>query len=157
MLPSLLDTRDEEPSLSRNRHSLLAGARDVAPILLGIVPFGLVAGASVIDAGFRPIEAVGMSLLVNAGASQIAAVSLFHEGAPLFVVIMTALVVNARMFIYSTSIAPVLGEAPARLRPLLGHMLIDQNYASTMTRGRFREDVDIVPYYVGAWIALAGT
>ncbi|HEY3317109.1 MAG TPA: AzlC family ABC transporter permease [Coriobacteriia bacterium] len=142
--------------MSRTRHSLGAGARDIAPILLGIVPFGLVAGSAVIAAGFRLPEAVGMSLLVNAGASQIAATSLYAEHAPLFVVIATALIVNARMFIYSTSIAPVLGDASWRLRPLLGHMLVDQNYASTMTRGRFREDVDVIPYYIGAWLALAG-
>jgi 4-azaleucine resistance transporter AzlC len=135
---------------------MIAGARDVAPILLGIVPFGLVAGAAVIHAGFGLAEAVGMSLFVNAGASQIVATTLFGEGAPLLVVIGTALVVNARMFIYSTSIAPVLASASPRLRPVLGHMLVDQNYATTMTRGRFREDVDIVPYYMGCWIALAG-
>lgn len=120
------------------------------------MPFGLVAGTAVIQAGFRPIEAVGMSLLVNAGASQIAATTLYGEHAPLFVVLATALIVNARMFIYSTSIAPVLGEGTSwRLRPLLGHMLVDQNYATTMAVGRFREDVDVVPYYVGAWLALA--
>jgi len=141
--------------MSRTKHSMLAGARDIAPILLGIVPFGLVAGASVIDAGFGLLEAIGMSLFVNAGASQIAATTLFSEGAPLAVVLGTALIVNARMFIYSTSIAPVLGGASARLRPLLGHMLVDQNYASTMTRGRFREDVDVIAYYVGAWLGLA--
>lgn len=141
--------------MPRRKHSLIAGARDVAPILLGIVPFGLVAGAAVIHAGFGLAEAVGMSLLVNAGASQIVATTLFGEGAPLLVVIGTALVVNARMFIYSTSIAPVLSDASWRLRPLLGHMLVDQNYATTMTRGRFRDDVDIVPYYMGCWLALA--
>jgi 4-azaleucine resistance transporter AzlC len=134
---------------------MIAGARDVAPILLGIVPFGLVAGAAVIQAGFGLAEAVGMSLLVNAGASQIVATTLFREGAPLLVVIGTALVVNARMFIYSTSLAPVLADASPRLRPVLGHMLVDQNYATTMTRGRSRDDVDIVPYYMGSWIALA--
>ena len=96
-----------------------------------------------------------MSVFVNAGASQIVATTLFGSGAPLWVALGTALVVNARMFIYSTSIAPVLSEAPGWLRPLLGHMLVDQNYASTMTRGRFRDDVDVIPYYVGAWLALA--
>lgn len=142
--------------MSRRKQSLIAGARDVAPILLGIVPFGLVAGTAVIHAGFGLAEAVGMSLLVNAGASQIVATTLFGEGAPLLVVIGTALVVNARMFIYSTSIAPVLSDASWRLRPLLGHMLVDQNYATTMTRGRFRDDVDVVSYYMGCWLALAG-
>ena len=53
------------------------------------------------------------------------------------------------MFIYSTSIAPVLVRRLSRLRPLLGHMLVDQNYATTMTRGRFRDDVDVIPYYIG--------
>jgi len=141
--------------VTRQRYSMKAGATDVAPILLGIVPFGLVAGASVIEAGFGVREAIGMSLLVNAGASQIVATSLFQEGAPLAVVIGTALVVNARMFIYSTSIAPVLSDASPRLRPLLGHMLVDQNYATTMTVGRFRSDVDVIPYYIGCWLALA--
>lgn len=134
---------------------MLAGAKDVAPILLGIVPFGLVAGAAVIDAGFGLAEAVGMSLLVNAGASQIAATTLRAEGAPFWVALGTALVINARMFIYSVSIAPVLEGASARLRPLLGHMLVDQNYAMTITRGRERDDVDVIPYYMGSWFALA--
>jgi predicted branched-subunit amino acid permease len=120
------------------------------------VPFGLVAGAAVISAGMGVGEAVGMSLLVNAGASQIVATTLFSDGAPLWVALMTALIVNARMFIYSTSISPVLSAASGRLRPLLGHMLVDQNYVSTMTKGRFREDVDVIAYYVGAWLALAG-
>jgi len=141
--------------MPRWKQSMVIGARDVAPILLGIVPFGLVAGAAVIHAGMGLAEAIGMSLLVNAGASQIVATTLFGERAPLAVVIGTALVVNARMFIYSTSIAPVLSGASWRLRPLLGHMLVDQNYATTMTRGRFRDGVNVVPYYVGCWLALA--
>jgi len=134
---------------------MLAGAKEIAPILVGIVPFGLVAGAAVIQAGFGLPEAIGMSLFVNAGASQIVATTLFGSGAPLWLALATALIVNVRMFIYSTSLAPVLSDAPGWLRPILGHMLVDQNYASTMTKGRFRTDVDVIPYYVGAWLALA--
>lgn len=142
--------------MPRTKHSILAGMKDISPILVGIVPFGLVAGAAVIHDGFGMIEALGMSLLVNAGASQVVATTLFGDGAPLWIALATALIVNARMFIYSTSIAPVLSGASARLRPLLGHMLVDQNYAATMTRGRFREDVDVIWYYIGSWLALAG-
>lgn len=142
--------------MSRRTHSMRIGVKDVAPILIGIVPFGLVFGASAIQAGFGVAEAIGMSVFVNAGASQIVATTLFGSGAPLWLALATALIVNVRMFIYSTSLAPVLSEAPGWLRPILGHMLVDQNYATTMTRGRFRDDVDVIPYYVGAWIALAG-
>lgn len=142
--------------MSRTSHSLAVGVSDIAPILIGIVPFGLVQGAAVVNAGLGIGDAVGMSLLVNAGASQLVATTLLDDSAPLWIALGTALIVNARMFIYSTSIAPVLSSASPALRPLLGHMLVDQNYVSTMTKGRFRDDVDIVTYYMGAWLALAG-
>ena len=134
---------------------MLAGARAVAPIIIGIIPFGLVAGAAVTAAGFGLAEVIGMSLLVNAGASQIAATALFAEDAPLLVTLGTALVINARLFIYSTSIAPVIVPAAGVWRVLLGHPLVDQSYAATMTTGRFRDDINIVPYYVGSWLILA--
>ncbi|NTU71451.1 MAG: AzlC family ABC transporter permease [Coriobacteriia bacterium] len=133
---------------------MIAGARGVLPILVGVIPFGLVAGAAVIQAGLGMAEAIGMSVFVFAGASQIAATTLFGGGAPLWVALGTALVINARMFIYSTSIAPLLSEAPGWLRPILGYMLVDQNYASTMTEGRYREDVSVIWYYFGGGAAL---
>ncbi len=141
--------------MTRTTHSMLAGCRAVAPIIIGIVPFGLVAGAAVTAAGFGLAEAIGMSLLVNAGASQIAATALFAEGAPLLVTVGTALVINARMFIYGTSIAPVLVPEAGRWLGVLGHPLVDQSYAVTMTEGRYRDDVSVVPYYVGSWLVLA--
>lgn len=145
-----------EVDVNRTTRSMLAGAKDVSPIILGIIPFGLVAGAAVVEAGFGLLEAVGMSLFVNAGASQIAATALFNEGAPIWVAIGTALVINARMLIYSASLAPVLApRATRRGKIMLGHPLVDQAYAVTMTQGRFRDDIDVVPYYVGSWAILA--
>lgn len=143
----------EEPLLSQRTRSITAGVRDVAPILIGVVPFGLVAGALVTAAHLGLAEAVGMSVVVFAGASQIVAVSLYAAGS-WSVALLTALIVNSRMFVYSTSIAPVLGNAPDWLRPILGYVLVDQNYAATMTQGRHRADVDVVWYYLGAGFAL---
>lgn len=137
--------------------SMRAGARTVSPIIFGIIPFGLVAGASVISAGLGVTEAIAMSLLVNAGAAQIAATALFTEDAPLLVAVGTALVINARLFIYSTSIAPVIVPHAGRWRWLLGHPLVDQSYAVTMLHGRYRDDIRVVPYYVGSWLVLAIT
>jgi 4-azaleucine resistance transporter AzlC len=134
---------------------LRAGARATAPIIVGVIPWGLVCGAAVVEAGGGVSEALGMSLLVNAGAAQLAASTLFGENAPLWVALLTALIVNARMFIYSTSIAPVIMPEAGRFRSLLGHPLIDQSYAAVMTDGRYREGVAIVPYYVAAWGILA--
>lgn len=49
------------------------GVRDVAPLLLGIAPFGLVAGVAAMNAGLTLEQAVGMSIIVFAGAAQLAA------------------------------------------------------------------------------------
>jgi 4-azaleucine resistance transporter AzlC len=133
---------------------LIVGAKGVAPILIGVIPFGLVAGAAVRQIGFGLAEAMGMSIIVFAGASQIAATTIFGSGAPLWVALLTALVINARMFIYSVSIAPHFSEATAKQRPFLGYLLVDQNYTSTMMDGRHREDVDVIWYYVGGGGAL---
>jgi 4-azaleucine resistance transporter AzlC len=132
-----------------------AGAKATAPIIVGVIPFGLVCGAAVVDAGMGVPEAIGMSLLVNAGASQLAATTIFSENAPLWVAIGTALIINARMFIYSTSLAPILVPSAGRTLPVLGHGLIDQSYAAVMTDGRYRDDIAIVPYYFAAWAMLA--
>lgn len=134
--------------MSDRKHSMLAGMKDVAPTLAGVVPFGMVAGAAVVQAGLGTAEAMGMSLFVHAGASAIIATALFREGAPVVIALLTALVVNTRMLIYSASLAPKLSKASPRSRPLLGHLLTDQSYVLTMTRGD-RPGIDPLFYYIG--------
>ena len=145
------------PRGSRTQHSFMAGVKDMLPILVGVVPFGLVAGAAVIHAGQGLAEAIGMSVIVFAGASQIIATTLFGDHAPLWVALVTALIVNSRMFIYSTSIAP-LSRRRARVAAAVPRLHARRSeLRAVMTQGRFRDDIDVVPYYVGAWAALAST
>jgi len=106
-----------------------AGVRDVSPLLLGIVPFGLVAGIAAVNAGLGLAEAVGMSVIVFAGASQLAAIELIGSNAPLAVVVGTAVVINVRMVMYSASIAPHFADYGRRLRAGLAYVLTDQAYA----------------------------
>ena len=49
----------------------LKGIFDVSPLMIPVVPFGLIFGVLSIDIGFSPIETMGMSLIVFGGASQI--------------------------------------------------------------------------------------
>lgn len=48
------------------------GLGDVAPLLPGIVPLGLVAGIAAADAGLRLVDAIAMSVVVFAGPSHLA-------------------------------------------------------------------------------------
>ena len=62
-----------------------------------------------------------MSVLVIAGASQFTALQLLGEHAPLVIVIVTSLAVNLRFAMYSASLAPHIGAAPAWLRALAAY------------------------------------
>ncbi len=59
----------------------LKGIFDVCPLMIPVVPFGLIFGVLSIDIGFSPIETMGMSLIVFGGASQIVLLQLFSGGA----------------------------------------------------------------------------
>ena len=110
------------------------GLRDVAPILLGVAPFALVAGATAVDAGLSPLQAVGLSVVVFAGASQLAAIELLGTNAELLVVLATGVVINLRMLMYSASIAPHFRPFRARLKAVCAYILTDQAYALSVAR-----------------------
>jgi 4-azaleucine resistance transporter AzlC len=133
---------------------LLAGVRDVSPLILGIAPFALVAGIAAVDAGLGLAEAVGMSVIVFAGASQLAALDLLGENAPLAVVVGTAVVINLRMLMYSASIAPHFADYDRRLRAGLAYLLTDQAYALSVAEFDENPDRSRWRYYLGAAASL---
>ncbi|QLG61372.1 AzlC family ABC transporter permease [Halorarum salinum] len=142
---------------------LRAGVRDTLPLLLGIVPFALVAGVAGVEAGLTPLQTVGMSMVVFAGASQLAAIDLLGRDAALGVVVLTAVVINLRMMMYSASIAPHFRALSARVRAGCAYLLTDQAYALAVARYTREDEVTRPPYYylgVGATLWLvwqAGT
>lgn len=128
--------------------------RDVSPLMLGVAPFGIVAGISAVDAGLSLGQAVGMSVIVFAGASQLAALELLNGNAPLAVVVLTAVVINLRLLMYSASIAPYFQPFSSRLKAGLAYVLTDQAYALAVSRYRTAEETDRVGYYLGAALTL---
>jgi len=137
-----------------NRADFRRGVRDVAPLLLGVAPFGLVAGIAAANAGLDLTQAVGMSVIVFAGASQLAALDLIGRDAPLSVVVLTAVVINLRMLMYSASIAPHFRTFAGRVKAGLAYLLTDQAYALSIASYRAEESVDRVAYYLGVAVTL---
>jgi predicted branched-subunit amino acid permease len=125
--------------MSRRPASLLAGVRASVPLLLGLVPFGLVAGVAAVDAGLTPFQAVGLSVVVFAGAAQLAVVDLLGRDASLAVVVLTATIINLRMSMYSASIAPHFAAFRRRWRVLCAYLLTDMSYALAIARFTERE------------------
>lgn len=134
--------------MSSFREPFQSGVRAVAPVMVGVIPFGLVAGAAAVDAGLSGVQAVGLSVVVFAGASQLAAIELLGSNANAAVVVATMLIINLRMTMYSASIAPFLADIRGAQKAIAAYLLTDQAYALAITR--FTESaVDRVPFYLG--------
>jgi predicted branched-subunit amino acid permease len=143
------------------------GCRDAATVVLAYAPFGIAAGATLAASGLSPLLAWSSSPLIFAGAAQLLAVQLLTAGANATVVIACALVINARMLLYSASLAPHTADWPARWRWVGAYLLADPVFALALTRfdgpdrgGRARERYTYYlavgsTFWVG-WLALTG-
>ena len=134
-----------------NRTAFLEGVRDMSPMLIGIVPFGMVCGVGAIAAGASPIAALAMSMIMFSGAAQIVATQLLTAGAPFAVIVLSCFVVSLRLMMYSAAMAPYLRPLDQRWRSLLAYVLTDQAFARTIQR--FRESDDVAAnasYFLGS-------
>jgi predicted branched-subunit amino acid permease len=153
-------------SRSTTRRELAAGAKAVAPMLVGVIPFGLVAGATPATGGLGGGVSIGLSTIVFAGASQLAAADVLADGGAALVAVIAACTINLRMLLYSASIAPHLSDVPLRRRLGMAYLLTDQAYAVSITRWSAEADAEgagglpasglerKVPYYLGAALLL---
>ncbi len=148
------------------RNEFLRGIQAELPILVGVIPFGMIYGALALSAGIPPGAAQAMSAVVFAGSSQFIMAQLWAQGTPIFVILLTVLVVNLRHGLYSASIAPYV----RRLRPawkwMLSYLLTDEAYAATITHYRQVEEDSGKHqietgnqhfFFLGAGLALWGT
>ena len=112
--------------------AILAGARQCGPILIGIIPFGLVVGIMGQGAGLSLSEITLMSGLVYAGSAQIVVLSAWTSPAPVAAAAVAALIVNLRLAL----MGPVLSPWLDRLRGwrLWGSLFLmaDQNWAMSV-------------------------
>ncbi len=116
------------------------GVRDGFPFVLAVAPFGLLFSVIASESGLDFWQTVSMSVLVIAGAAQFTALAQMQEHAPVIIVILAALAVNMRLFMYSASIAPHLGPAPFGQRVVAAYILVDSTYAQGMVK--FDENPD---------------
>jgi predicted branched-subunit amino acid permease len=86
----------------------------VAPLWLGIVPFGMAFALLSRMEGFSILETQAFSAVFFAGASQVAAVTLVAGGAGTVSVVLTVFVLSLRYVLYDLSLGKGL---PERTRP----------------------------------------
>lgn len=124
--------------------------------MVGVAPFALIAGFAGVDAGVSQVQTVAFSVLVFAGAAQLAALELIGRDGATAVVVATALVINARFLMYSASLAPSLRGLGTGRRALVAYLLTDQAFVVSALRYEQREEPPgtRLAYFLGAAVPL---
>lgn len=84
------------------------------PIVLGYFPIAFSFGVAATRAGLTGWEAVFLSLVIYAGASQFLALVLFTGGAPVLVAAFTLIAMNVRHVLYGPALMKQAGEGASR-------------------------------------------
>jgi predicted branched-subunit amino acid permease len=86
--------------------------RASAATMPGIAAWGMVTGMAMMKSGLTIWQALGMTFLVFAGSAQLASLPLIAAAVPVWVVFVTALVVNLRFLIFAASVGPHFAHLP---------------------------------------------
>ena len=119
---------DQALTGASQRRAFAAGARAMAPLLVGIAPFGMVIGVTVADRGISPVAGLSTGWLIYGGSAQLAAIELLAGGAAPVVVVATVLAVNARLLLYSSAMAAHWRGTSRAWRALAAYLLIDPSF-----------------------------
>jgi len=116
------------------REEFIAGSREVAPSLVGTIPFGLVVGVAAVGSGLTPFEGVALSVIGFSGIAQLVATQLMAVQSPLVITLAAAFVVSLRLLMYSAALAPHVAHLSLRWRLLVSYLMTDQSFAMTVRR-----------------------
>jgi len=115
--------------------SMVAGARDVAPIALAAAVIGMSFGILARDAGMGVVAPIVMSLTTFAGSAQMAAVTVMDDGGAVAAAVAAAILLNLRYVAIGISVAPSLrGRRVRRLAE--SQLATDESWAISQDRGR---------------------
>ena len=110
------------------------GAREMLAVAPGMAAWGLMTGVAMIKSGLSLVEVLMMGLLVFAGSSQLAALPLIIAGAPMWVVLATALCVNLRFMVFSVHLRSYVMHQPLWRRLVSGYFTTDTTYVQFTKR-----------------------
>ena len=130
------------------KSDFLAGMRRSLPVLISAAPFGALFGAVAVDNGFTVFEAVLMSAIVFAGASQMVGLELFGQNVAPWLVVLSIFAVNFRHVLYSAAIGKHFKFGAEWKRHLAFFIMTDPQFAEAESKVQ-RDGVIGFAWYLG--------
>jgi len=105
------------------------GLRETAPMLLAVTPLAASYGATGIAQGESGWLLILSSATIFAGSAQLMALGLIAAGSPVWLILLTTLVINCRHLLYATSLIQPLRPVSRWRKRLAAFVLNDETYA----------------------------
>lgn len=137
------------PGSGRVRLEIREGLRDILPVLCALAPMAVLFGTLAAAKGLSALQAGLMTLLVNAGTAQFAALALWHRPLPAPAILLTTLLINCRLSLMALSMARRLAPLPRPWRYLAIGLLVDAAWILAERR------VAVRPVSLAYWLATA--
>ena len=109
--------------------TIIKGIIDVSPLMIPVLPFGIIYGVIGMDLGIGPYMTLGLSIIIFGGASQIVLLQLFSGGASSLVILSSVGAVNARHVLYGAVLSEHLSGLKLSWKIILSYVMTDQAFA----------------------------
>jgi 4-azaleucine resistance transporter AzlC len=116
--------------------------------------FGFVFGLAAREQGLSLWEAMALSLIPFAGASQLAAVGYLEQALPWLTIVLLTALINARHLLYSASLAPGFRGLPLRQRLGMAQVLTDETFALASSHFVRIGRVDVGGYWIAGLVGV---
>ncbi|MBL6758673.1 MAG: AzlC family ABC transporter permease, partial [Pelagibacteraceae bacterium] len=107
----------------------LQGIKDVLPLNIPVVLFGVFYAVLCIELGFSAYFAIGTSLIIFAGGSQLIFITLLTAGAVPWVIFGSVIMNNSRNFLYGAVFSKYIEKKSNIWKIILSFFLTDQCFA----------------------------
>ena len=134
--------------MNKRLKTLTKGIADVSPLMIPVVPFGIIFGVIGMELGLSPYMTFGMSVIIFGGASQIVLLQLFSGGASSLVTITSVGAVNSRHLLYGAVFSEYLSHLKLSWKVILSYILIDQAFAVSNTYFKKNKENEFKHYHL---------
>lgn len=124
------------------------GLRESVPIVLAVLPFGLLFGALAVANGMDLFQAVLMSATLYGGASQFVGIDLFGTKVAPWLIVFSIFAVNFRHILYSASLGAKIGHLSTLQKAIAFFLLVDPQYAEAEKRHERGQGISFA-WYLG--------
>ena len=115
--------------MNNKSKNFFKGIKDSSPLMIPVVPFGIIFGVLAIELGLTPLITILMSVIIFGGASQIIFLQLFSAGATSLVILSSVGAVNSRHLLYGTVLSEHLSDLNITWKIIVSYFLVDQAFA----------------------------